>query len=129
MLTTAANPGLAAAQANAPVTVIANPARCSFQFDPIGKNKFDRTACYVAKSHLGKAGVPYASQDAGADWATVTVGQKAITIANPPGGLGASMTAAGIPYKLTAIAEALPASGYPATPAPPSINTTPPVST
>src|SRR3546814_7880590 len=43
MLTTAANPGLAAAQANAPVTVIANPALCSFQFDPIGKNKFDRS--------------------------------------------------------------------------------------
>src|SRR3546814_7433589 len=85
MLTTAANPGLAAAQANAPVTVIANPALCSFQFDPIGKNKFDRTACDVAKSHLAKAGVPYASQDAGADWATVTVGQKAITIANPQG--------------------------------------------
>src|SRR3546814_1480141 len=65
MLTTAANPGLAAAQANAPVTVIANPALCSSQFDPIGKNKFDRTACDVAKSHLAKAGVPYASQDAG----------------------------------------------------------------
>src|SRR3546814_15650340 len=89
MPTTAANPGLAAAQANAPVTVIANPALCSFQFDPIGKNKFDRTACDVAKSHLAKAGVPYAPQDAGADWATVTVGQKAITIANPQGGLGA----------------------------------------
>ena len=36
----AANPALAAAQASAPVMVIADPAECSFQFDPIGKAKF-----------------------------------------------------------------------------------------
>ena len=114
MLTEAANPGLAAAQARAPVTVIANPALCSFQFDPIGKNRFDRTACDVAKSHLAKAGVPYVSQDAGSDWATVTIGQEVITIANPQGGLGPGMNAAGIPARLAEMDAALAAAGYPA---------------
>ena len=114
MLTEAANPGLAAAQAKAPVTVIANPAACSFQFDPIGKNKFDRTACDVAKSHLAKAGVPYVSQDAGSDWATVTIGREVITIANPQGGLGPGMNAAGIPARLAEMDAALAAAGYPA---------------
>ena len=28
-------------QRHAPVTVVADPANCSFQFDPVGKNKFD----------------------------------------------------------------------------------------
>ncbi len=114
MLTEAANPGLAAAQAKAPVMVIANPAACSFQFDPIGKNKFDRTACDVAKSHLAKAGVPYVSQDAGSDWATVTIGREVITIANPQGGLGPGMNAAGIPARLAEMDAALAAAGYPA---------------
>jgi len=39
-LTTAANPALAAATASAPVTVIADPADCAFQFDPVGKSAF-----------------------------------------------------------------------------------------
>ena len=122
MLTEAANPGLAAAQAKAPVTVIANPALCSFQFDPIGKNKFDRTACDVAKSHLAKAGVPYVSQDAGSDWATVSIGQQAITIPNPSGGLGPWQNAAGIPGRLAEMDAALAAAGYPAKADPAAIN-------
>ena len=59
-LTRYANPALYAAQAAAPVTVSADPAQCSFQFDPIGKNKFDSTSCDIAKSFLAKAGVSYA---------------------------------------------------------------------
>ncbi|WP_404338438.1 MFS transporter [Sphingomonas sp. MMS12-HWE2-04] len=65
-LTQAANPALAEAQAKAPVTVVTHDARCSFQFDPVGKNKFDSTACDVAKAYLAKAGVPY-RQEALAD--------------------------------------------------------------
>ncbi len=41
-LTNAANPALAAAQSESPVTVYADPASCSVQFDPIGKTKFDK---------------------------------------------------------------------------------------
>ena len=58
-LTVAANPALAAAQASAPVTVVADPKSCTFQFDPIGRTKYDRRSCDVAKSFLAKAGVSY----------------------------------------------------------------------
>jgi len=63
-LTRYANPALYAAQAAAPVTVFADPGQCSFQFDPIGKNKFDSTSCDIAKSFLAKAGVSYNRLDA-----------------------------------------------------------------
>ena len=114
MLTSAANPGLAAAQAKAPVTVIANPAACSFQFDPVGKNKFDRTACDVAKSYLAKAGVPYVSRDAADDEAHVVVGERSIGIPNPQGGIGPGTNAGSIPYVLADLEAALDAAGYPA---------------
>ena len=58
-LTDAANPALARAQASAPVTVTANPAECSSQFDPVGSNKFDTTSCDIVKNALAKAGVNY----------------------------------------------------------------------
>ena len=57
------NPGLEAAVASNPVTVVADPKDCSFQFDPIGKKTFTRS-CDVAKSALAKAGVPYSNEDA-----------------------------------------------------------------
>ncbi|MDP8915982.1 MAG: MHS family MFS transporter [Pseudomonadota bacterium] len=57
-LTRAANPDLAQAAASAPVTVAADPADCSLQFDPIGKTVFN-SSCDVAKSFLAKAGVSY----------------------------------------------------------------------
>jgi MFS family permease len=63
-LTRAANPALYAAQQNAPITVVADPASCSFQFDPIGKNKFEDSSCDIIKSYLAKAGVSYASEAA-----------------------------------------------------------------
>jgi MFS family permease len=62
-LTRAANPALYAAQQSAPVTVLADRSGCSFQFDPVGKNKFDRSACDIAKSFLAKAGVSYATDE------------------------------------------------------------------
>jgi MFS family permease len=59
------NPALFAAQANAPVTVYANPSTCSAQFDPIGKTRFDKSGCDVAKSTLAKAGIPYRTEPYG----------------------------------------------------------------
>ena len=78
-LTHAANPGLADATAKSPVTVSADPATCSFQFDPIGRNTFDKTGCDVAKSALAKAGIPYVNRalPAGSD-AAVRVGAFAL---------------------------------------------------
>ena len=58
-LTWAANPALAQAQASAPVTVRAAPGDCSFQFDPVGRNRFDSQSCDIAKAFLAKAGVGY----------------------------------------------------------------------
>ncbi len=59
VLTEAANPKLARAQESAPVVVHADPAACSFQFDPVGGNAFDEQSCDVAKSFLSQAGVSY----------------------------------------------------------------------
>jgi MFS family permease len=62
-LTHYANPALEAAVASSPVTVVADPADCSFQFDPVGKKAFTRS-CDVAKGALAKAGVPYSNETA-----------------------------------------------------------------
>lgn len=62
-LTAAANPGLAAASARAPITVIADPADCAFQFDPVGKAAFN-SSCDIAKSYLARGGLPYRNEAA-----------------------------------------------------------------
>jgi len=62
-LTHFGNPGLETAAANNPVVVLADPADCSFQFDPVGKKTFTKS-CDVAKSALAKAGIPYTNEDA-----------------------------------------------------------------
>jgi MFS family permease len=75
-LTEAANPALAQAQARAPVTVHADPATCSVQFDPIGKTVFDKSACDIAKSTMAKAGIPYANAADGDG--SVTIGEARV---------------------------------------------------
>ena len=83
-LTRYANPALFAAQSAAPVTVIADPQQCSFQFDPIGKNKFDSTSCDIAKSFLAKAGVSYQRVDAPAGTvAQIRSGTTTLTAPDP----------------------------------------------
>ncbi|MES2033782.1 MAG: MFS transporter [Pseudomonadota bacterium] len=78
-LTVAANPQLARAVAYAPVTVIADPADCSFQFDPVGKTVFN-TSCDLAKSHLAKAGITYENREAPAGAvAKVRIGAETVT--------------------------------------------------
>ena len=64
-LTHAANPALVEAQARAPLSVHADPATCSVQFDPIGRTNFNTTACDIAKSTLAKAGIPYDNKEGG----------------------------------------------------------------
>jgi len=77
-LTVAANPALAAASASAPVTVIADPAECAFQFDPIGRSAF-ASSCDIAKSALASAGVSYRNEAAPAGTlARVRIGQAEI---------------------------------------------------
>lgn len=69
-LTHYANPALEAAVAYAPVSVLADPADCSVQFDPVGKQTFTRS-CDVAKNVLARAGIPY--QNVAAPPGAVTV--------------------------------------------------------
>lgn len=83
-LTKAANPALAAAIANSPVSVTVNKADCSVQFDPIGKQKFDSKSCDIAKNYLAKQGVSYAQAEAAAGTvATVNIGAQVFTAPDP----------------------------------------------
>ncbi len=61
-ITEYANPALAEASSSSPVVVRADPAACSLQFDPVGKNKFDTSSCDVVKNYLPKQGVSYDNQ-------------------------------------------------------------------
>jgi MFS family permease len=73
-----ANPDLAAAQAKSPIVVVADPAQCSFQFNPTGTVKFTST-CDVAKSFLAAGGLNYNNVEApGQAVAQVKFGDKII---------------------------------------------------
>ncbi|ATE65632.1 MFS transporter [Rhizorhabdus dicambivorans] len=113
-LTAAANPALARAQATAPVTVIADQDHCSVQFDPVGRNGFDRRSCDIAKAYLAKAGVSYANQPAppGAA-AQVRVGDEIVT-APQPGGMGDAQRKAAIAIFQDELGAVLADAGYPA---------------
>src|SRR5271170_3861892 len=94
-LTRYANPALFAAQSAAPVTVIADPKQCSFQFDPIGKNRFDSTSCDIAKSFLAKAGISYQRVDAPPGTvAQIRSGATTLTAPDPRGLKGAERKSA-----------------------------------
>ena len=81
-LTHYANPGLEAAQRKAPVTVVADPSACSFQFNPVGTAKFT-TSCDIAKSFLAKNSVNYENEAAPAGAATqVKIGNKVLQVNN-----------------------------------------------
>ncbi len=112
-LTVAANPALAAASASSPVTVIADPATCSFQFDPIGKTQF-RSACDVAKSALASAGVSYETRAAApGEAAAVRIGEAVV-----PSFDGTALSSKAFAERQTAwrkdLGAALTAAGYPA---------------
>jgi MFS family permease len=77
-LTHYANPALDAAQHSAPVSVVADPASCSFQFNPVGTSQFTRS-CDIAKSYLARSGVSYSNESAPAGGvAVVKVGDVSI---------------------------------------------------
>lgn len=78
-LTHYANPALEAAQQRSPITVIADPGECSFQFNPVGTSKFT-SSCDIAKSYLAKAGLNYHNETAPAGTiAQVKIGDKIIS--------------------------------------------------
>lgn len=112
-LVSAANPDMAAAVERAPVQVIAHDAECSFQFDPIGKNSFDRTSCDIAKSYLAKNGVNYSNVEAASGTtASVRIGSRTLAVPDPAGMDKAERAAAVASFGAAAKAE-LVAAGYP----------------
>ena len=89
-LTKAANPDLAAAQAAAKVTVTADPAECSFQFNPTGTKKFT-SSCDIAKQKLASASVSYDNVVAPAGTAAVIkVGEVEVLTAITPEDIAAA---------------------------------------
>jgi MFS family permease len=87
-----ANPALDAAVQAAPVRLNANPAQCSFQFDPVGKKQFT-TGCDLAKGALARMGVSYTVGDDSASRdtdATVVIGQDAVEVKDLTGTLSAA---------------------------------------
>ena len=120
-LTKAANPALAEAQAAAPVTVVADPATCALQFDPIGKAAFS-SSCDIAKSVLSNAGVSYGNAAAvPGSIAMVRVG--GIEVASVEGaGMDAAALKAARAGVETRIKAALVEAGYPAKADPARIN-------
>jgi hypothetical protein len=121
-LTRYANPALFAAQSAAPVSVIADPKQCSFQFDPIGKNTFDSTSCDIAKSFLAKAGVSYQRIDAPPGTiAQVRSGTSTLTAPDPKVVTGKERKAAIAAFQKET-KSVLTAAGYPEKADPAAIN-------
>jgi MFS family permease len=111
-LTGAANPDLATASAKAPITVVADPNDCSFQFDPVGKAAFN-SSCDIAKTYLAKAGLPYANEAAPAgSVATIRVGSTSVASFDGRGMAKADLTAKKTAWEAE-IGAATAAAGYP----------------
>ncbi|UJW75439.1 MFS transporter [Rhizobium sp. SL42] len=110
-LTWAGNPALAQAQDTIRATVTADPANCTFQFNPTGTAKFT-TSCDIATAFLTRNSVPYdVVPGPVGSIATIQIGDKmiesfdAIAAADKAKGLEAGMQ--------KAVNLALQANGYP----------------
>ncbi|MEW9582174.1 MFS transporter [Paraburkholderia sp. DGU8] len=112
------NPALEAATTRAPIVVIADPAQCSFQFNPVGTAKFT-SSCDIAKSALSRAGLNYENVAAPAgSLAQIRVGD---TVVNTFDGRAADAKEQGKLFDKT-LASTLKAAGYPPKADPSQIN-------
>ncbi|MDQ7249914.1 MFS transporter [Dongia sedimenti] len=116
-----ANPALEAAQTSAPVTVVADPDTCSFQFNPVGTSKF-LTSCDIAKSFLAKSSVNY--QNEAAPPGTVAQVKIGGTVVNSfeGHGLAAEDLKAQTEGFTKSMTEAVTTAGYPAKADPAQMN-------
>jgi MFS family permease len=122
MLTSAVNPALETALSNSPVVVIANPAECSFQFNPTGTSSFT-SSCDIAKSFLARNAVNYGNEAAPAGTvASIKVGDKVI-VSFDRKAAGAEAAAKDKTFTADATA-AIRGAGYPAKADPARINMT-----
>ena len=111
-LTANADPTLFKAQTESPVVVKADPADCSFQFNPTGTAKFT-SSCDIAKAFLARNAVSYTTEAAPAG-TTTTINIGSVSIESfdveKAGAEAATKTAAFI----RAAGAAITAAGYPA---------------
>ncbi|GFE78030.1 MFS transporter [Steroidobacter agaridevorans] len=120
-LTDHANPAIATAQASHPIVVMADPAECSLQFDPVGGARFT-SSCDVAKTALANARVPYSNEAAPVGMvAIVKVGEQSLVAFD-----GSTLPAAEFASRSAAFKQQLSAllkdGGYPTSADPDSIN-------
>ena len=100
-----ANPQIDAASREAPIVVSADPQTCTFQFDPVGKARFD-SPCDKVKTFLVKQGLPYSSiSSASGSNVVVSVGEQKIN-----------------GFDETAMRVAIDQAGYPAKADPAQVN-------
>ncbi|MFZ3033909.1 MAG: MFS transporter [Parvibaculum sp.] len=104
-----ANPALERAQDSAPVSVHADPATCSLQFNPAGVSAFT-SPCDVAKSALVTLGIPYSNVTSEGGDATIHVGDAVITSYDAKG----TDADAQAPVFSATLEAALIGAGYPA---------------
>lgn len=125
-LTHYANPQLETALKNSPVTVIADPASCHFQFNLTGTKKFP-SSCDIASGFLTQSSVSYTKEDGEPfSVAKVKVGDKeftSFTATMTPDGLNFDAASKEKEKALKAeIGAAIKAAGYPAKADPEQIN-------
>ena len=120
-LTHYANPAVEEARSSAPAVVHADPATCSFQFDPVGKKKFTNS-CDIATAALAKAGIPYTIEPVAAGTvAKVSVGGTEVASYEGAGLAGDDAKAKGEAFGKE-LKAALTSAGYPEKADPARIN-------
>ena len=120
-LTHYANPAIEEARSSAPAVVHADPATCSFQFDPVGKKKFTNS-CDIATAALAKAGIPYTIEPVAAGTvAKVSVGGTDVASYEGAGLAGDDAKAKGEAFGKE-LKAALTSAGYPEKADPARIN-------
>ena len=120
-LTHYGNPAIESASTTNPVVVVADPATCSFQFDPVGETVY-KNSCDIIKSALARSGVPYANETGPAGIvASVKIGANAL-----PGFEGGALDAEAFKTQSAAfsknLGDALKSAGYPAKADPAAVN-------
>jgi MFS family permease len=118
-LTEAANPDLAAAQAANKVSITADPAECSFQFNPTGVAKFT-SSCDIAKQVLAARSVSYENV-VGSGPAKIMIGETVIESFSAKGLPPEEAKAKDAAFKKS-VADALTAAKYPAKADPEKMN-------
>jgi len=112
-LTHYANPALEKALQSAPVTVVADPKDCSFQFKLTGTEKYTGS-CDLAKAGLAARSVNYKNEDGPAgSLAVIKIGDKAITSHAATGMAAAELKAKDAEFNKQ-LGDAIKAAGYPA---------------